>query len=94
MATNVRPRITITKFESSGNGYRIYRDKVTLWAAVCGLEKKNLGTVIWLKLPRIDPSNIKELILAKVGPDKLNSDEGLAKFLEAMVDAFKPNSQS
>ena len=59
-------------------------------AAVCGLDKNKLGTVLWLKLPRDDPIDIKELILAKVGPDKLNSNEGLNKFLEAMDEAFKP----
>ena len=93
MATNVRPRITIPKFDSSGNDYRIYRQEVTLWAAVCGFEKNKLGSVLWLELPRDDPSDIKELIIAKVPADKLNSDTGLAKFLEAMYEAFKLTSQ-
>ena len=85
--------MTIPKFNSSENWYRIYREESTLWATVCGLEKNKLGAILWLKLPRDDPSDIKELIIAKVPADKLNSDTGLAKFLEAMYEAFKLTSQ-
>ena len=31
-----------------------------------GLEKSKLGAILWLNLPRPDPSNIKELMLEKV----------------------------
>ena len=48
MSNNVQTRISILKFDCSGDGYRIYREEVTLWAAVSGVEKKNLGTVLWL----------------------------------------------
>ena len=64
MANNVQPRISIPNFDSSGDGYRIYREEVILWAAVCGLEKKNLGAVLWLQLARADPSNINDPGLA------------------------------
>ena len=94
MATNnVRPRISIPMFESSGDGYRIYREEVILWAAVCGLEKINVGLGLWLELPRSDRSNIKEPILAKGGADKLNSHNGLAMFLAVMDVTFQPTSQ-
>ena len=93
MANTGRPRITVPKFDSRGNGFRIYREEVNMWAAVCRMEKSKLGIVLWLELPRDDPSDMEELILAKVGADDLKTDKGLTKFLEVMDEAFKPTSQ-
>ena len=44
--------------------------------------------LLWLELPRNDPSNIKELIMNKVGKDVLKTEDGVNKFLEAMTEAF------
>ena len=66
------------------DGYRIYREEVTLWTAVSGVEKKYLGAVLWLELARTNPGNINDLILAS---------EGAEWFIAAMGKAFKPTSQ-
>ena len=58
-------KIKTPKFASE---FCIYTEEVNMWNRVCGLLKKEeQGIVLWLELPRDDPSNIKELIMEEIG---------------------------
>ena len=50
--------------------------------------------MLWLALPREHPSDIKELIMAKIGAEELKKKTGVTKFIDAMNEAFKPTNES
>ena len=55
----------------SAENFRTYMEEVSLWKEVCELPEEKQGIVLWLALPRDHPSDIKELILAKIGDEEL-----------------------
>ena len=78
----------------SAENFRTYMEEVSLWKEVCELPEEKQGIVLWLALPRDHPSDIKELILAKIGDEELKKKTGVKKFIEAMNEAFKPSNES
>ena len=78
----------------SAENFRTYMEEVSLWKEVCELPEEKQGIVLWLALPRDHPSDIKELILAKIGDEELKKKTCVEKFIEAMNEAFKPSDES
>ena len=78
----------------SAENFRTYMEEVSLWKEVCELPEEKQGIVLWLALPRDHPSDIKELILAKIGDEELKKKTGVKKFIEAMNESFKPSDES
>ena len=74
----------------SADNYKAYSDEVEMWREVCNVPKAKQGIMLWLALPRGDASDIKELILSKVGKDELKTEQGVDRFVQAMEEAFKP----
>ena len=72
----------------SAKDFRTYKDEVDIWTEVCNVPATKQGLLLWLELPRNDPSNIKELIMNKVGKDNFKATDGAKKFMEAMTEAF------
>ena len=78
----------------SAENFRTYMEEVALWRALGEVAVEKQGIMLWLALPRDHPSDIKELILAKVGSEELKEKTGVDKFVEAMNEAFKPTNES
>ena len=78
----------------SAENFRTYMEEVSLWKEVCELPEEKQGILLWLALPRDHPSDIKELILAKIGAEELKKKTGVKKFIEAMNESFKPSDES
>ena len=57
---------------------------------MCNVPKAKQGIMLWLALPRGDASDIKELIMSKVGKEELKKETGVDRFIQAMKEAFKP----
>ena len=76
-------RVRVPQFSSSD--FTTYKDEVEIWSEVCNVSKAKQGMLLWLELLRNDPSNIKELIMNKVGKDVLKTENGVNKFLEARL---------
>merc|ERR1719397_425483 len=77
----------------SADSFKTYMEEVELWREVCDVPKAKQGIMLWLQLPRDDASDIKELIMSKVGKDELKKATGIDKFIEAMNEAFKPSDE-
>ena len=86
-------RIKTQMFASDNTRFCIYAQEVNLWKEECGLQKEEQGIVLWMALPKDDPSDIKELILDKIGADQLRKETSLQKLMEAMNKAFKPTNE-
>ena len=81
-------KIKTLMFASDSAGFRIYTEEVNMWKEVCVLKNEEQGIVLWLALPRNDPNDI---IINKIGAEKLKKETGLRKFIEAMNEAFIAN---
>ena len=77
----------------SAENFKTYMEEVELWREVCDVPKAKQGIMLWLQLPREDASDIKELIMSKVGKDELKKETGIERFVEAMNEAFKPSDE-
>ena len=64
-----------------------------MWREVCNILKAKQGIMLWLALPRGNPSDIKELIMSKVGKEELKKETGVDRFVQAMEEAFKPTDE-
>ena len=85
------PTMEFTKLkvpQFSAKDFRTYKDEVDIWTEVCNVPATKQGLLLWLELPRNDPSNIKELIMNKVGKENLKATNGVQKFMDAMTEAF------
>ena len=78
----------------SAENFHTYIEEVSLWREVCDLPEEKQGIMLWLALPREHPSDIKELIMAKIGAEELKKKTGVTKFIDAMNEAFKPTNES
>ena len=76
-------KVKIPQF--SLDAFKTYMDEVEVWREVCGIPKEKQGLLLWLELPREHPSDIKELIMNKIGRDELKLETGIEKFVEAMI---------
>ena len=85
-------RVPVPVFSGEEN-FKTFMDEVEMWREVCEVPKAKQGIVLWLQLPRDDASDIKELILSKVGKEELKKETGIEKFVEAMNEAFKPSDE-
>ena len=63
----------------SAENFRIYMEEVALWRALGEVAEEKQGSMLWLALPRDHPSDIKELIMAKVGIEELKKKTGVNK---------------
>ena len=77
----------------SAENFKTYMEEVELWREVCDVPKAKQGIMLWLQLPRDDASDIKELIMSKVGKEELKKETGIEKFVEAMKEAFQPSDE-
>ena len=78
----------------SAENFHTYMEEIDLWRSLGEVPQDKQGTMLWLALPRDHPSDIKELILVKVGSEELKKETGVTKFVEAMNEAFKPTNES
>ena len=88
MVTDKSTRVTVPIF--SAENFKAYSEEVEMWREVCDVPKAKQGIMLWLALPRGDASDIKELIMSKVGKEELKKETGVDKFIQAMEEAFKP----
>ena len=88
VVTDRSTRVPVPIF--SADNYKAYSEEVEMWREVCNIPKAKQGIILWLALPRGDASDIKELILSKVGKDELKTEQGVDRFVQAMEEAFKP----
>ena len=78
----------------SVENFRTYMEEVDLWRTLEEVGEEQQGIVLWLSLPRNHPSDVKELIMARVGSEELKKATGVEKFVEAMNEAFGPTKES
>ena len=71
----------------------MYLDELSMWAIVTEVEKKKHGPLVWMSLPKNDPSNIKQFINDSIGVEDLNKDDGITKLIDAMKKAFKQEGE-
>ena len=89
-------RIKLTRVavpEFSKEQFKTYMEEVMLWREVCDVPKAKQGIMLWLNLPRDHSSDIKELIMAKIGMKELKTENGIERFIAAMNNAFKPTDE-
>ena len=79
-------RVKVPQF--SDEDFRTYMDEVEMWREVAGVAKEKQGMLLWLELPRHHPSDIKALIMNKIGKEELKKETGADKFVTAMQEAF------
>ena len=58
----------------SAENFKTYIEEVELWREVCDVPKAKQGIMLWLQLPRDDSSDIKELIMSKIGKEELKKE--------------------
>ena len=75
------------------HNFKAYSEEVEMWREVCNILKAKQGIMLWLALPRGNPSDIKELIMSKVGKEELKKETGVDRFVQAMEEAFKPTDE-
>ena len=85
-----RTRVPVPKF---GESYESYIANVEVWRLLCGLPKTEQGIMLWYNLPDDHSSDIKAKIYNEVGVDKLKEEDGVATFVAAMDEAFKPEAE-
>ena len=71
----------------------MYLDELTMWTIVTEVEKKKQGPLVWMSLPKNEPSNIKQFINDSIGVADLNKDDGIDKLIEAMKKAFQQEGE-
>ena len=81
-----RTRVEVPQF--SDEDFRTYIDEVEMWREVAEVPKEKQGMLLWLKLPRNHPSDIKELIMTKIGKEDLKKETGADEFVATMKEAF------
>ena len=81
-----RTRVEVPQF--SDEDFRTYIDEVEMWREVAEVPKEKQGMLLWLKLPRNHPSDIKELIMTKIGKEDLKEETGADEFVATMKEAF------
>ena len=71
----------------------MYLNELTMWALVTEVEKKKQGPLVWMSLPKNNPSNIKQFINDSIGVEDFNMDDEITKLIEAMKKAFKEEGE-
>ena len=83
----IKTKVKVPEFDQ--NNFQMYLDKLSMWAIVTDVKKKKQGLLVWMSLPKNDPSNIKQFINHSIRVEDLNKDDGITKLIEAMKKAFK-----
>ena len=71
----------------------MYLDELSMWTIVTEVEKKKQGPLVWMSLPKNEPSNIKQFINDSIGIEDLNKDDGIDKLIAAMKKAFQQEGE-
>ena len=72
---------------------QMYIDELMMWQFVSEVEKKKQGPLVWMSLPKNDPSNIKQSISDSIGIADLSKDDGMDKLITAMKKAFQEEGE-
>ena len=86
-------KTTVRVPEFDRENIQMYLDELTMWAMVTEVEKKKQGPLVWMSLPKNDPSNIKQFINDSIGVTDLSKDDGIDKLIEAMKKAFQEEGE-
>ena len=86
-------KTTVKVPEFDRENIQMYLDELSMWAIVTEVEKKKQGPLVWMSLPKNDPSNIKQFINDSIGVEDLNKDDGITKLIDAMKKAFKEEGE-
>ena len=87
----IKTMVRVPEFDREN--IQMYLDELTMWALVTEVEKKKQGPLVWMSLPKNDPSNIKQFINDSIGVTDLSKDDGIDKLIEAMKKAFKEEGE-
>ena len=82
-------KTTVRVPEFDRENIQTYLDELTMWALVTEVEKKKQGPVVWMSLPKNNPSNIKQFINNRIGVADLSKDDTITKLIRAIKKAFK-----
>ena len=60
---------------------------------VSQVEKKKQGPIVWMSLPKNDPSNIKQFINNSIRIEDLHKDDGIKKIIAVLKKAFQEEAE-
>ena len=86
-------KTTVRVPEFDRENIQMYIDELTMWALVTEVDKKKQGPLVWMSLPKNDPSNIKQFINDSIGVADLSKDDGIDKLIQAMKKAFQEEGE-
>ena len=84
----------VPTLQFSAENFRTYMEEVALWRVLGKVVEEKQGIMLWLALTKDNPSEIKELIMTKVGSKELKKKTGVDKFVQVMIETFKPTNES
>ena len=87
----VKTTVKVPEFDREN--IQMYLDELAMWTIVTEVEKKKQGPLVWMSLPKNEPSNIKQFINDSIGVADLNKDDGIDKLIEAMKKAFQQEGE-
>ena len=87
----IKTKVKVPEFDQ--NNFQMYLDKLSMWAIVTDVKKKKQGLLVWMSLPKNDPSNIKQFINHSIRVEDVNKDDGITKLINAMKKAFKEENE-
>ena len=86
MAPNMKTMVTVLNFDQEN--IQLYINELTMWQLVTEVEKKKQSPLVWMSLPKTNPSNIKKSISDSIGMDDLGKEHGIDRLIKALKDAF------
>ena len=60
---------------------------------VSQVEKKKQGPLVWMSLPKNEPSNIKQFINNSIRIEDLHKDDGIKKIIAVLKKAFQEEAE-
>lgn len=87
----VKTTVKVPEFDREN--IQMYIDELLMWQFVTDVDKKKQGPLVWMSLPKDEPSNIKQFINDSIGIDNLSKDDGMDKLIEAMKKAFQQEGE-
>ena len=60
---------------------------------VSQVEKKKQGPMVWMSLPKNEPSNIKQFINNSIRIEDLHKDDGIKKIIAVLKKAFQEEAE-
>ena len=80
----------VRKFDS--NNIQMYIDELMGWMLVMQVENKQ-GLMVWMSLPKNEPSNIKQFINNSIRIEDLHKDDGIKKIIAVLKKAFQEEAE-